>query len=85
MGAGDRPEDCDQDDQHGAGRQGVAEQRQGRVMRQGLGHDAGTDDCRHQQAGAEKLGGEPARKIEYCHVMLPGTKRDDYCRVLVPG
>ena len=67
MRAGDRPKDGDQGNQHGAGRQGVAEQRQRHIMRQRFGHDAGTDHCCDQKTGAKGFGNNPARKIEGCH------------------
>ena len=68
MGAGDRTEDGDEHDQDGAGRDGVAEERDGDVPAgQPLGHDAGTDDGGKQQRGAQRFGAKPARQYDGRH------------------
>ena len=55
------PKHRDQDDEDGAGRQRVAEQRERDVSAgQLLGHDAGADDGREQESGAERFGCERA-------------------------
>ena len=67
MRARDRPEDGDQHHEDRAGRQRVAEQRQRDILGQGLRHDAGADDGRDQQRGAERFRGQAARQIEVGH------------------
>ena len=56
MRARDRREDGDDHDQHGAGREGVAEERQ-RVVpaREPRGHDARANHGRDQQRGAQRF------------------------------
>ena len=49
----------------------IAEQRDGDVAAGELGrHDAGADDGRDQQAGAQRLGGKPAVQVE-CRICSP--------------
>ena len=65
MRAGDGREDGDDDEQHRAGGDGVAEQRE-RLITAGelLGHDAGADHGHDQNQRAERFRREPPRQIE---------------------
>ena len=65
MRAGDGREDGDDDEQHRAGGDGVAEQRE-RLITAGelLGHDAGADHRHDQNQRAERFRREPPRQIE---------------------
>ena len=65
MRAGDRREDGDDDDQHGAGREGIAQERE-RLVPAGelLRHDARADHRHHQKEGAERFRRQTARQIE---------------------
>ena len=63
MRAGNRPEHGDEDEQHRAGRERVAEQGDGVVpARQMLGHDARADDGGEQEEGADALRRQPPRQ-----------------------
>lgn len=63
MRAGHRTHRADQYDQHGPGRGRVAEQCERRIAaRQLLAHDAGADDRREQEPGAEPFSSQPPRK-----------------------
>jgi hypothetical protein len=63
MRAGHRTHRADQYDQHGPGRGRVAEERErGNAARQPLAHDAGADDRREQEPGAQPFSSEPSRK-----------------------
>jgi hypothetical protein len=55
VGARNRAENCNQDDEDGAGRDGVAEQGQRIVIGQGIGHDARADDRSDKERGAERF------------------------------
>jgi len=60
MGSRDWAEHRDQNNQHGSGGKGVAKQGEGDIpVRQALAHDAGADDSRQQQAGAQRLRADP--------------------------
>ena len=65
MRARDGGEDGDDDEQHRAGRNRVAKQRD-RLITAGevLGHDAGADHRHHQDQRAERFRREPPRQIE---------------------
>ena len=61
MRAGDRRKDGDENDQDGAGRYGVAKQRDGVVTAgKPLRHDAGADDGGDQNCGAQPFGNKAA-------------------------
>ena len=61
--ARDRTEGQDQRHQHGAGREGVREERDRDVpAREPLTHDARADDAREQQRRPDGLGREPPRE-----------------------
>ncbi len=63
-----RPEREDQDDEDGAGGDGVAEQREGEVTpRKLLRHDAGADHSGDEEPGAERLGGHAPRSRPVAH------------------
>ena len=61
MRARNGSENGDEHHQDRAGGQRVTEQRERDIPGQGFGHDAGADNGRDQQRGAECLGREPAR------------------------
>ena len=66
MRARHRPKDQDEDGQHRAGRQRVAEQGERHVPAgQPLGHDAGADHRGEQQGGAERFG---ERALAECRI-----------------
>ena len=55
---------------------GVLQQLEADVVgRQPLGGDAGADDDRHQQGGAEQLGGRPAGEVGLGHAQQPVLDR----------
>ncbi len=59
MGARDRAEDRDQDNQYRASRNGVAEKRdRGVSSGKGFRHDARANDCGEQQGSAKCFGGQ---------------------------
>jgi hypothetical protein len=63
VGARNRPEHGDQDEQDCAGGEGVGEERDRRVSaRQALGHDARADDAREQEERAERFGCKSSAK-----------------------
>ena len=80
MRAGDRAEDGDQHDEDRAGRQRVAEQCQRRIVGQPVRHDAGADDGRDQQRGAERLGGEAPVQIDQPALSRPSAVAADVVR-----
>ena len=61
------PRNCNDDDQDGAGGNGVAEQRDSLISAgQPLGHDAGTDDGCDQDGGSETFCQQTARERGRC-------------------
>ena len=75
MGARDRSQDRDYHDENGAGRNRVAEQRDGLVSaREPLGHDAGADHGGDENGRAESLGDEPpGERVVHCHAAEAGS------------
>ena len=65
VGARDRPEDCDQDHEAGAGRQGIAQQGDGVVAAgEPFAHDPRTHDDGEEQGSAQGFGREAMGQAE---------------------
>jgi len=74
MRAGHRTHRADQHDEDGPGRRRVAEQRErGIAARQPLAHDAGADDGREQEPGAQPFSSQPSRKTLRLHGLYAGS------------
>jgi hypothetical protein len=69
MGSGNGREDRDEHDEDGAGRDGVAEKRDGLIAAgQAFRHDAGADHCRYEDRGPEPFGEKPS--VRSGHLLL---------------